>query len=300
MLTGILCGFGAALMQSVSYVYSARFISQFRVGAVSLLVLTHVVLGIVSLLALPLVWHDSILEIDTYLLPLLAMALSYLVGQFSLFQAIRYSEASRVSPLLGLKILMLALIGSLWFGEAYAGVQWMAVLLCVLGAVWLSASGGRVSRGAIGWVLGACTGYALSDLSVLYIMRTFDHLSLTHAAAIGVCLCYLLCGIGSLFFLPRVEGRHLLVQSAPAALTWLAAMIFLFACFAEIGVLFGGIVQSSRGLISIFLGIFLTYVGFRFAEKMPARGVFLQRLGASVLMLVAIVVFSLGGEGGAI
>lgn len=297
MLSGVLFGFAAALMQSVSYVYSAQFICQHKASPMTLLVLMHLVLGGISLLILPFLWHPELLNITHYATPLLFTAFFYGVGQISLFQAIRASEASRVSPLLGLKVLVLALIGLFWLGDSYQLIQWLAVGLCALGAIWLSASGGRIRGRALFWVVMACVGYSLSDLSVLYTMRSFEQLPLIHAAALGVCLCYLICAVASLLLYPRTKKKHLLLQSTPSALTWLVAMMCLFACFSEIGVVFGGIVQSSRGLLSIFLGVLLTWVGFRYAEKMPERRVFLQRFSASALMLLAIVMFSLGAEG---
>lgn len=297
MLSGVLYGFAAALMQSISYVFSAQFILQHRATPLTLLILMHLVLGGVCLLILPLLWHPKLLSVGDYILPLLSTTFFYCVGQISLFKAIRVSEASRVSPLLGLKVLVLAAMGLLWFGDSYQWVQWLAIGLCALGAIWLSASGGRISVSALGWVVMACVGYALSDLSILYTMHSLEPLSLIHAAAVGVCLCYMICGVLSLLFYPGLKDKQLLAQSAPSALTWLLAMVFLFACFAEIGVVFGGIVQSSRGLISIFLGVFLTWVGFKYAEKMPARSVFMQRFAASTLMLFAIAMFSLGAEG---
>lgn len=296
MWVGVLAGFAAAFLQSLSYVYSARFITQYRASSVTLLVLMHILLGLISLPILALLWHPALLNVSDYALPMGSTALFYCVGQIALFQAIRYSEASRVSPLLGLKVLALACIGLFWFGEVYQAIQWFAVLLCVLGAVWLSASGGRINMKAMIWVVIACLGYALSDLSVLYTMQSLEPLPLIHAAAVGVCICYILCGLCSSLLYVRVKEKHLLWASAPSALTWLLAMMCLFACFAEIGVVFGGIVQSSRGLISILLGVLLTWVGFAYAEKMPARSVFMQRMLASVLMLVAIVLFSLGAD----
>ncbi|MBY4678843.1 EamA family transporter [Marinobacterium arenosum] len=296
MLAGILYGIGAALLQSISYICSAAFIARFNCGAVAHLSLTHLLIGAVSLLALPLLWHPAAVHLDRYWLPLLAAAFCYLVGQLSLYQAIRHSLASRVSPLLGLKVLVLALMGTFWFAEQYQALQWAGVGLCVLCAFWLSASGGRISSRALLWVIAACIGYALSDLSILYLMRAFDQLALLHAAGLSVALVYILCGLGSLLLWPRLKERGLLLHSAPAALSWLAGMLFLFACFAEIGVVFGGIVQSSRGLISIALALLLSLAGWRFAETLPPARVFWQRLAASVLMLGAIGLFSLGAD----
>lgn len=71
-------------------------------------------------------------------------------------------------------------------------------------------------------------------------------------------------------------------------------MVCLFACFAELEVVFGGIVQSSRGLISIFLTLWIARIGLSFADPALPGNMLHQRIAASSLMLLAIAIFSLG------
>lgn len=52
--------------------------------------------------------------------------------------------------------------------------------------------------------------------------------------------------------------------------------------------------QSSRGLTSILIGVFVAWLGLRFAEPLPPWRVLWQRFAAASLMLVAIGLFSLG------
>lgn len=295
MTGGVVFGLLAAMLQALSYLFSARFGIRYRASPLTLLVLMHVWIGGAALLALPFVWHEQLLIQTDWVLPLLGMTCAYLLAQLSLFQSLRYAESSRVSPLLGLKVVVLALIGSLWLAEAYSLQQWLAVGLCGGGAVWLSRCGGRVPLNALGWIALACIGYSLSDLCVVYLVGAFDGLALLHAAALGVALSYLLCGLGCLLWFPYLSQRHLLLQSTPVALSWLGAMIALFACFALLGVVFGGIVQSSRGLISMLLGLVALRMGWVSGETTHNRSVLLQRLAAVSLMLVAIVLFSWGG-----
>ncbi|HBR98560.1 MAG TPA: hypothetical protein DD979_14485 [Gammaproteobacteria bacterium] len=295
MVTGILFGLGAALLQAVSYLCSAIFISTHKTSAATHLILVHIVMGIFSALLLPLFWHPLALDIDAYWLPLVSAAGSYFFGQFSLYQAIRYSVASRVSPLLGLKIFILAVFTSIVFDEQYRLLQWTAVGLCIVGAVWLSASGGRIGWRAFLWVVAACCGYAVSDISIVFLIEHFADLPDIPAILLSVTLCYLLCGLGSLALISRIQQPELLRASLPAAVSWFLAMCCLFACFAEIGVVFGGIVQSSRGLISILLTLLLAGFHWRFADPLPPRAVLVQRLAAAMLITSAIGLFSLGG-----
>lgn len=294
MVAGILFGLGAALLQSLSYLFSAVFSSRFQVGALHQFLINHLSIGLLSLLALPLVWDPRALDPAPYGLPLLGAMGCYLIAQTALYQALRHSPASRVSPLLGIKVLMLALIGVYWLQQSYQWLQWLGVGLCILGALWLSYSGGRIKRAALFWVTLACLGYALSDLFVLSLIERFDGIPRLQAAGLSVALCYLLAGVVSLTWWPKINDRQLLLHSLPAALCWFLALICLFACFAWIGVVFGGVVQSARGLLSILLGAGLAWWGWRYAEPLPSRAVFMQRLAAATLMLAAIALFSLG------
>ncbi|MCV6589166.1 MAG: EamA family transporter [Marinobacterium sp.] len=294
MITGILFGLTAALLQSVSYLFSATFTARFQTGALSQFLLNHLSIGLLSLLSLPLVWDVQALEVSRYIWPLLGAMGCYLVAQTALYRALKHSPASRVSPLLGIKVLVLALIGVFWLQHSYQGLQWLGVGLCLLGAYWLSYSGGIIHRVALLWVVLACVGYAVSDLFVLELIERFEGLPRLQAAGLSVALCYLLAGLVSLLWWPGLKERHLLVYSLPAALSWFLALIALFACFAWIGVVFGGVVQSARGLFSILLGLVLAWLSWRYAEPLPAGSVFVQRFAAATLMLVAIALFSLG------
>ena len=292
MTTGILFGLGAALLQSVSYLLSAVFISRFKSGATTHLIIVHIIVGLLALTLLPFIWHPLAMDIEGYGLPLVGAAASYMFGQFSLYKAIQHSVASRVSPLLGLKILVVALLGITLLGHQYEWIQWLAVMVSVSGAIWLSACGGLVSKKAMIWVVATCTGYAISDICIFYLIQHFSSMPLLSAAMLSVALCYSLCGLSCLIFWRRIKQPQELLASTPAAITWFFAMCCLFACFAELGVVFGGIVQSSRGIISILLTILLASFSLSFTDPLPPRGILFQRIAAACLMSLAIVLFS--------
>ena len=280
-------------MQAISYLFSAAFIQRHSSSPVMHLIMVHIVIGLLSVICLPLIWHPKAFEISNYFIPLISAATTYMFAQYALYQAIHNSVASRVSPLLGLKILVLAVMGYTLFDETYTFLQWGAVGLCIAGALWLSASGGKISLKALTWVIIACIGYALSDISILHLMKHFQSLPLFEAALLSVSLSFSLCGLTSLLFLPKIKSLKLVIASAPAAVSWFIAMLFLFACFAEIGVVFGGIVQSSRGLISILLALFVAAMSLNFSDPIPPRSVLVQRILAASLMMLAITLFSL-------
>jgi hypothetical protein len=78
----------------------------------------------------------------------------------------------------------------------------------------------------------------------------------------------------------------------PYAAFWFLAMVLLFECFLRIGVVFGNIVQSMRGLISIGLGVWVASMGWTHIESHMPRRVFWKRVIAALLMLGAVALYS--------
>lgn len=298
MISGIVLGLAAALCQSLSYVFSGRFVRTFNRSPHVLLTLAHVIMGLVSAALLPLVLPEVMPGLSSYVWPLLGGVVFYLVGQVGLFLALRYTDASRVSPLLGLKLPILAGISLLFLGARYSLAQWAAVCLCLLAAVALRHSGGRLSGRSLGWILLACLAYCLSDLNIGALVRSLQGagLSLTRASMVGGFLSYALCGGLGVLILPTVPWRdcRMWEYALPFAAAWLGAMLLLFGCFGAVGVVFGNIVQASRGLISILIGWLVSAAGHVHLEARASLGVWLRRAVAAVLMILAIVLFSRG------
>ena len=297
MLNGILLGLGAAFAQSLSYLCSRLFVGKYPRDSLLLLALAHILMGLFSLALLPLCWPHEMPPLRDYVWPLLSCSLAYLQGQFCLFLALRQANASRISPLLGLKILVLALITSLFMGHMYTPAQWGAVALSAGAALMLIRSGPGITTTTIGWILAACIGYSVSDLSIKWLVGKFLHLGLLHASLLGACLSYAFCGLVGLALLPfvprRPQGRQW-AQAMPFAVAWFVAMLLLYACFAEIGVVYGNIVQSTRGVLSIVMGSLVAAYGWRHLEERVPRGLLIRRILAAGLITAAIALFNLG------
>ncbi len=292
---GILFGLGAALFQSLSYVFTRLFLARTGCGSPSLLAMGHVIMGVVSAVALPLLWPGQIAPLRAFAGPLLMTAGFYLTGQACLFFALSRTDASRISPLLGLKIVMLAAITTLLMSQPLSPWQWAAVGLSVAAAFVLNAAGGRLDAPAAVSVLLACAAYAVSDLSIKALIDAMAVPSRLHASVVGVCMCYILCGVAGAGLLLRARPKRAgdWVRALPFAASWLTAMVLLFATFATVGVVFGNIVQSTRGLISVALGAMLARAGLLHIEQRITRGALTRRLAAAALMCAAIALFLL-------
>ena len=296
MLTGIICGFFAAFFQSGSYLCTRLFIKRHQDDIGTLLALSHIVMGVISVLLVLVLKPDEMPDWRVYARPLAGTAGFYILGQTFLFAALINAEASRVSPLLGLKIVILAVISASALRQPLGWTQWAAVTLCALAVLLLSYSGKRLRLSAVALVVLACLSYSLSDLNIKVLAGHFSHLGVMHGAVLGAGLTYILCGAVAcvvVMFKVRRPSRDAWMYSLPFALSWLIAMVFLFCCFALIGVVFGNIIQSTRGLISIGLGFLISCMGFERLEPKITRTVLVRRLIAGTFMTGAVFLYHL-------
>ncbi len=250
-------------------------------------------MGIFALLLLPATAPAGLFSHHDYVVPVILCAVFYLLGQGSFFMTLKELEASRASSLLGVKLVVLALINFAIFGTAITGLQWVAVILCMVAAVMMNFSGVKMSWKAVIWLLLTCIGYSLSDIfgrkAVHFISGDWS----LRSAMTSTALCYSLLGICSLPVLIFIKKtKKAFVAAIPFAICWFSAMLVLFGSFAALGVVFGNIVQASRGLMSIALGVVLAIAGFSHIEAKTNQAVFWRRFAAAVLMIAAIALYS--------
>jgi drug/metabolite transporter (DMT)-like permease len=292
---GIGCGLGAGLFQSLSYVCIRLFNKRHNDNIITLLALSHILMGLISIPLAAMLWPESMPGVRVYLWPLLGSAGFYLSGQFFLFAAIIHSEPSRVSPLLGLKVFILALISVVFLRQHFDLAKWAAVALTTTAVLLLASSAkGRLEGRFILLGLLACVSYCLSDLCVKELVDHFIFMGVLRGAAMATAHSYLVCGaVGAVVVMvnPRHSTWDTWLYAVPFAVCWFVAMIFLFSCFGLIGVVFGNILQSTRGIISIVLGFVIAHIGFQALEPKPTHRMVVQRMVAALLMTVAVVLF---------
>jgi len=293
VVMGMLFGITAAFSQSLSYIFSRAYVVRHPRAPGILLVSSHLVMGIAALVVLPFAWSPDVPPLRAYIWPLLGTAMFYATGQAGFFLLMQRIGASRVAPLLGFKIVLLAVIAVLFMGESLSPRQGVAVLLCFGATMVLGYSGGRLAPASVGYLLTACLGYSLSDLNIQVLTRSLEPLSRIHAAVYGAAATYVLCGLvaaGAALFLRRrvLADWHIAV---PFAAAWFVGMIFLFACFGTVGAVFGNILQSMRGLMSVIISALLVQRGMEHLDDKMSRGLLLRRLATAALMTLAIVLY---------
>ncbi len=296
-LLGILFGLAAATCQSVTYLQSRHFVGHAAGGRRRLMLLGHVIQGVIGLAVLPVLWPAEMPALRQYAFPLLMSAGGFLAGQAFLFTTLRQVEASRVAPFLSIKIAILATLAWLVMGRAITGWQWTAVGLAIAGAWLLNWTGGKLPARVLVTILLTCVGYAVSDLYIRALIESLAPVPPLRAALVGVALSYILCGVVVLpvwFGVGKVAWADV-QRATPYALTWLASMVFLYACFALINVVLGNIVQSTRGLISILLApVMARSADWGHLETAQSRHAVLRRAAVAVLMTVAVTLYVWG------
>lgn len=295
LVFGIGAGLVAALAQTASYFLSRRFMQQVPGGVLPLLATSHLLMGAASV-GILLFFLPAVRGLSADCLgPLAGAAGFYLIGQAAMFWTIRRLESSRLAPLLGLKILVLALITSLFFHELLGVQRWLAVLGSVGAAFLLNEAGGRIPAAAVGGLLVTITGYCISDIQIVRLVQRLPAAG-GFAPLLGVALDYLVCGIVAvpLFVLTRPVSLRVWRYAWPYAAAWFIGMVFLFICFAALGVVFGNIIQATRGVMSIVVGGLIAHHGFLHLESRIPRHVFWRRVAAALLMLAAIALYMTG------
>jgi len=299
-MTGILLGSIAAFCLALAYVFSSQAVRRHRdIGPIGLLCRAHVIMGALSLVGLCFTWSPLVLSnFAAIAWPLIGGVFFYLWGQTCLFLAQRKVDSSRVVPLLGLKLIVLAVINLLILKNATYGFwQWLGIFLTLASTALLNNAGRRIGIDSFAWVALTCIGYASSDTCITELVHRLQDIGITGLAPsslLGAFLSYTLCAALSLAILPWLPRQSARVWRTvtPFAFFWLLAMLFLFACFSSIGTVNGNIIQSTRGLFAILIGALLAKAGFTELEEKVTRAVFFRRLLAAFMMIAAIVSFN--------
>ena len=300
MILGIICGLAAAVSQCISYIFSKKYIHKDG-NSFQLLIASHLIMGAFATICLGvLLLENDLPPFKNYWLELLKVDAFYMLAQMSFFIAISKTEASRLAPLLGLKIIFIALFGISFLGINLSFWQWVAIVLCFCGAVTSNWSGKSIPLVSVLYLLAAVVGYSLSDISIKQLINCIEVQSGEGTISIltAASLSYFYLGLFSLFiilFTPSVKIKHLKPAIAFSC-WWFSAMLFLFACFGLIGPLFGNIIQSTRGIIAVILGALIAKFEWSGHEEKLAHSVLIRRIAAALLISCSIIIFALAKQ----
>lgn len=301
MVHGILFGLTAALLMSLSYIFSKRFMLIH--GSPFLLTLYAVLAqGVAGVILLVLVFprFSWIFDLRTVLIATGAVA-GNIFGNFSFFRTLKEVEASRLSSLLGLKIATLALICMLILRQQVNWLQWVAVLMATIAAVGMNFTGGKITLKAAFWLFMTLLGYSLGDLAGTALLDAFLLMGkegtsrlIASFASVSTTAFFTAIVMAPLLLLKRVPKRFKMLQDASYyGLIWFTSLLFLFDCFSSVGVVYGSILQAARGVISVVIGAILLKMGFRDYEPRVGFSAWVRRLIMALLMAGAMAVYAI-------
>ncbi len=329
LIPGVILGLLTAWAHSLAYLGSRWFTVRKRGTSLQLLVVAHVQLGLVAAVGMPLAWPNGLAwpwaaagdagagagvgagaSSLAWVLPAVVGGVTLGVSQASLFGALRHADASTVSPLLTLKIALLALATSLGvYSERLpiSGWGWAGVGLAIVGAAMIHGIGKPPPLRAWPYIAVMLVGYAFTDLSIVRAIRgvceqgfglaSASDASVGQRVMAGVFVATVLYGVTGLLALvllpwfgsrrPRL-WRDALAYAGP----WAVAMVTLYGTFALVGAVFGAVLQGTRALWSVLLGAWVGRNGDGTIETNHHAHIVAWRLLAAVCMVGAVTMFA--------
>jgi len=293
--TGILLGLLAATCQSSSYICSKIFSERHPNLTLEFLLYTHFQMFLVSSIITVYYWPSHLPPLEDYAIDFLLMVFPYFVAQSLLIFILKTHPASKISPLLALKIIILICISMVFMDKTYSTPQWLAFAMVIGAAFLLNKISGGIGLKHIFLIFFACIGYSLSDIYIEKVVSHFSYMGEIKGKVFTTSLCYTFLGFVVIPILPFVKrlSKKEFVDAIPFSCAWLLAMMFLFSSFGLIGAVYGNIVQSTRGVISILIGSIIAWKGYVHLENTTNFKVFFKRIFAALLITLAIIVFNL-------
>ena len=292
ILLGTIVGFASAGCTAISYVSSRRFMTLSSRGSGQLTAMSFTLMGLASAAILPCfagaVWPPY----QTLILPLLVACGFFLIAQVTSFYVLTFVQASRLSPLLGMKVVTIAILTPVFLGTHISPMQWAAVVLSTVAAFLLIHIGGKLAWQATTGVATMVVCYSLSDIGIVKLVNALAGNG-AMAAMIAVVLIYMMAGVFGVGCLIAygIPDRGTWKLAMPYTVSWFISALLYFISLQFLGVVFAIIIQATRGLQSIALGVFLSHHGFHYLEEKTDRATLIRRIAAAILMLMAIVLY---------
>jgi drug/metabolite transporter (DMT)-like permease len=222
-------------------------------------------------------------------------SLAYMTGQGFFMMALKESNPSQVASLLALKLILISLGSLIILNLGISLLQVIGIVLGMGGVLLLNSSKDKISPKGLAFSLLAIIGYSTSDLCITVIVRDLHQAQVAGPAFTGTCIVYMCNGIIGILMLPflrdSIKKAETWLYALPFALTWYIAINLIFQTFLVLGPVFGNILQSTRGLISVVLGKLVLLFGIKGLEERMPRYAFIRRLGAAILMTAAVSLF---------
>ena len=227
--------------------------------------------------------------------PAIALALAFVAGQLWTYLAFQFGDVSLATPVLGVKIILVAVISSLFSERPLEPRIWLASLLATIGVAVVHGGGASRARStkraaiAIGFALLAATALSLLDVGV-------QHYGQAYGAVPLLSTTFVFTGVISCGLLPWAD-RPARLRALGAAWPLTLSALFMAGQAMSISYALGqfgdatrvNIVYSLRGLWSVGLAWLLVRLDVSPEETHSPRTLAIRFVGA-VLLTTAVFV----------
>ena len=284
---GIILGFLGALCNASNYAFSKDCVEKFGLRGIRQLIVVHVSLFI---LMIPFIFlFDLVNHLSTQvILDTVYIIVPYLIAQYLLIMLLPATGRSVVSPLLTLKMPVVAGISFIFVGQVFEPKQIFSVALIIMLGFYFSSLSGKIKLMPLMMMFLICLGYAGADYGTVIFMHHYEGTTIEKGIAVIVWQ-YVILGLIAIPLMFLVKPLHLhpihINQCKWATLSWLAGTFCWVGCFYLAGVVEGNIIQSLRCVI----GVLIAYIFYRKYIKDP--NTFKKKLFISAGMFTAVFIY---------
>jgi drug/metabolite transporter (DMT)-like permease len=295
LLLGITTGLGMAFFQSCSYLGSRFFYNKTGQSGFHLLAVAHIQMGIAAALLLWLVWPAAPIPFHNITWIVIINSVAYMTGQAFFLLALKHANPSQIASLLALKLIGISTGSLLILHMSIGPFQITGIALSLAAVLLLNSSGDKIPVKGLVFSLLAVIGYSVSDICIALIVKDLEQAQIVNPSIIGIALVYICTGLMGVMMLPFLKQAFkkpvLWLSALPFSAAWFIAMNLLFYTFMLLGPVFGNILQTTRGIMSVLLGKLVSRLGWKELEHAMSRYAFVRRLGAAILMTAAVCLF---------
>lgn len=279
---------GSALIYSIASIILKEAL---RDGAaLRVLFVSNVAMGF---LFLPCLWFFQIGPPNWTLLPwALLMGTLFCAGSFFTFQAYRVGDISVANPVLGIKILFVAIFSFLFLEEEVPPGLWLGALLATLAIALLGFSKipelRQRERLTILLAAASACSFALADILAQRFAVPFGKgafMSIAMATMSVLSFAFLPLSRGPLRAMKKRQVKITLLSTSLIAVQ-ATGMFYTLATFGQATAV--NILYSTRGLWSVLLIAALTALGLSQEGGKAGRNTLIRRAGGACLLCIAI------------
>lgn len=285
---GLALGFFGACAQAANYAFTKDCVEKYQLRGLRQLIAVHVLMFVMVIIPFFVFSYWRFFNLETAMYCLFIIT-PYLLAQYLMIRALTISDSSIVSPLLTIKVPILALISVIFFEQSFSMLQVLCVTVIICLGFYFSSLAGRVKLGPLCLIALACTCFSTSDIAMTLFMKTLAT-SRFHQITAGICYEYFACALLAvplMFYKPLKIGFKEVGQTKWVGTAWMLSMVGIVSCFNLSGVVEANIIQTLRSVI----GVIIAYLFYK--QYIHDAATFKKKMAIAICMFIAVTVYYL-------